>query len=324
VGVHVPQAGDDRLAVDRNRRHAGRDRHRRARPDFGDPAVADEDDAVRDRRAAGAVDDRRAGHRIGAAPQHSERRRDRFQIGEAIARRPLHEPDQRRLEVLADRLEAEPAGAGDRGGQPAVLVQPHGLPPPHDAVDRVALEADDRRADADRLAPAGFDEDFVGRQAGHGPDHARLAMLLPVAQQQHLRRERRVAVDGVERRRQLHPRLGAVGLDDRLAPVDPHVGVDVDEAVAVAAGLERQRREVGLGPQRRGELHPAAAVGEVEVRRQRQIVPFGDDLIALVSNRLLDVMEPQDAALDRVRRREHRRGKGGGKNHSHGANHRTL
>jgi hypothetical protein len=92
-------------------------------------------------------------------------------------------------------------------------------------------------------------------------------VLLPVAQQHHLRRERRVAVDGIELRRQRHPRFAAVGLHDRARAFDAHIGIDVDEAVALALRLERQRREVGLCAQRRRELHAAAAVGEVEVRR---------------------------------------------------------
>ena len=66
-----------------------------------------------------------------------------------------------------------------------------------------------RRADADRLAAARLDEDVVGRQPGNGAQHARLAVLLPVAQQHHLRRERRVAVDREELRRQRHARSRA-------------------------------------------------------------------------------------------------------------------
>ena len=135
---------------------------------------------------------------------------------------------------------------------------------------------------------------------GHGAHHARLAVLLPVTQQHHLRRERRVAVDGVERRGSVDARFGAVGLHDRVAAVDAHLGVDVDEAVALAFGLERQRREVGLRAQRRRELDAAAAVGEIEIRGQLQAVAVRrDDLVALVADRLLHVVQAQRAALDR-------------------------
>ena len=123
-------------------------------------------------------------------------------------------------------------------------------------------------------------------------------MLLPVAQQQHLRGERRVSVDGVERRGQRDARLVAVGANDRVAAVDANVGVDVDEAVALAGRLERHRREIGLRAQRGRQLHAAAAVGEVEVGGQLQIVALADDLEALVPDGFLDVVQPQRPALD--------------------------
>ena len=146
------------------------------------------------------------------------------------------ELDQRRLEILAHRLEAQPAGARDRRGERAVLVEPHRLAAPDDAVDRVALEPDVRRSDADRLAAARFDEDVVDGQAGNGAQHARLAVLLPVAQQHHLRRERRVAVHGVERRAAPATRDSAPSAFTIASPPSiAHVGVDVDEAVALAA-----------------------------------------------------------------------------------------
>jgi hypothetical protein len=97
-------------------------------------------------------------------------------------------------------------------------------------------------------------------------------MPLPVPQQHHLRREGRIAVDGVELRRQRDARFGAVGPHDRVAAVDADVGVDVHEPVALAGRLEREGREVRPGAQRRGELHASAAIGEIEVRRERQRV----------------------------------------------------
>src|SRR5580765_7589375 len=48
------------------------------------PPVAHEHDAVRNRRPSGAVDDRRAGHRVGAALQQPGVAGDRLEVGEAI------------------------------------------------------------------------------------------------------------------------------------------------------------------------------------------------------------------------------------------------
>ena len=62
--------------------------------------------------------DRRAHHRIGAALERRVDPRDRFEIANPIARRPLDELHQRRLEVLSNRLEAEATGARDRRTRP--------------------------------------------------------------------------------------------------------------------------------------------------------------------------------------------------------------
>src|SRR5439155_17559349 len=81
---------------------------------------------------------------------------------------------------------------------------------------------------------------------------------------------------------------------------DANLGVDVDEAVALAGRGECDGREVGLRAQRGGELHAAAAVGEVEVGRQLQVVTVANDLIALVSDRFLHVVQTQRPALDGI------------------------
>jgi len=141
--------------------------------------------------------------------------------------------------------------------------------PPHDAVDRETLEHGDLLADANRLASARLDEDVVSRLPRNGPQHPRPTVPLPVSKQQHLRRERRIAVDREELRRQRHAALdGAVGADHGVAALDPHVGVDVHEPIALALRLERDRREVSLGAQRGGQLDTSAAIGEVEIGRQ--------------------------------------------------------
>ena len=69
---------------------------------------------------------------------------------------------------------------------------------------------------------------------------ARLAVLLPVAQQQHLRRERRVAVDQKIRRRQR--RRATPCVRRRTIAVAPSIRTSestFDEAVALAGGVER-------------------------------------------------------------------------------------
>ena len=243
MGVHVPEAGHQRLPRHVNRRHIVWNRDRRARADVGDAAVPNDDDAVRHRRPPGPVDDRRAGHRVGAAFQRRIPPGDRFEIADPVARRALHELDERRLEVLANGFEAQSAGARDRRRQGSTLVEPHGLAAPDDAVDREALERNHAVGDADRLPSAGLDDDVVGRLAGHGAEKARLAVLFPVPQQHHLRRERRIAVHGEKLRGKVHTAfrraVGAdSGADDRVAALDAHAGVDVHEPVALPFRLE--------------------------------------------------------------------------------------
>ena len=106
-----------------------------------------------------------------------------------------------------------PPAPGPPAPPPAArhLRQPQRLAAPHDAVDRVALERQHLGTEADRLAAAMFDDHIVQRKAGHRLHHARPSMLHPVAHEQHLGRERRVAIDGEERRR--HADQGAVVLD---------------------------------------------------------------------------------------------------------------
>ena len=158
---------------------------------------------------AGAVDDRRADHRIGAALQRRVAPRDRFEIADPIARRALDELHQRRLEVLAHRLEAEAAGARDRRRQrlrarrATRVSRPQTTPSIAIALEHGHAVAPMRIASRPR---ASMKTSLVGRP-GTVRNDARLAVPLPVAQQQHLRRERRVAVHREELRRQRHARF---------------------------------------------------------------------------------------------------------------------
>ncbi len=213
---------------------------------------------------------------------------------------------------------AETAGARDRRRERLLLVEPQRLAAPDDAVHGVAVERHDSVGDTNRLAASRFDDDLVRRLPRHRRQHARPAVLLPVAQHQHLCGERRVAVDRVELSGQRDAGVGAVGVHARIRAVDRHVAIDVHEPIAPAFGLEVNRREVGLRAQRRRELDATAAIGEIDVggelegraispRLARSLVAWAalrlskgaSDLVSLVPDRFLNVVKPQRAALDR-------------------------
>ena len=91
--------------------------------------------------------------------------------------------------------------------------------------------------------------------------------------------------------------LAAVGTHGSGGALDRDLRIDVHEAVGLALGRERQRRVIGLGTQRRGELRAGTTIGEVEIRHQRQPVGRAGEVIALVADRLLHVVEAQHTVL---------------------------
>src|SRR5437762_13895364 len=99
----------------------------------------------------------------------------------------------------------------------------------------------------------------------------RLAVLLPVPQEQHLRGEGRIAVDGEERLKQCRmSNWSAIGPDDRIVSVNTDFGVDGDETVAFPFRLKERRREISLGVERGRQLDAPAASGEIEIGGQVQ------------------------------------------------------
>ena len=310
--MHVPQAGNDGLARDVDARHAGGDRHRRARPDTRRcvrRARRSTPSAIGGRPVASTIV--ASDERVGARTDRGHRPGDGLEIGDPRARRRADEADEAVLEIFAHRLEAQAAGPRDRRRQRTGVVHPQRFPAPHDAVDHVLAQPHVPRADLDLVGPALFDDDVVQRLAGNGEQMMRPAVRAPVAQEQHLGGERRVAVRDEEDGRERDRFLPAVGADGRLAAVDRHLGVHVHEAVGLALRRERDRRVVGRRPQRRGERHAAAAVGEFEVGREHARLAVTGDRVVFVADRLLDVMKAVGDVLDRFGRR----GRGGRRDH---------
>ncbi len=278
-------------------RHAGRNDDRASSTDVRDPSVFDHDDRVRERRVIRAVHDRRAEQRVRAGARGRDTLGQRLDIPETVADRSLHEDAELRGEILANRLEAQSAGARNRGDDAAVGVEPQRFTSPDDAVDRVAVKRQRALADAHRLTASLLDIHVVQRHAGDGLQHARTTVLLPVTDEHHLHGERRVAIDGEERRGQGDAPLGVIRADDRIRALHANVGIDVDEPIALAFGAERLRAEIGAHLQRRLQLHSSATIGEVDIRGQLDAPAVARQRVVLFADRFLNVVQHQGPVL---------------------------
>ena len=110
----------------------------RTRANWSSHGLSEEQAAQIARRydwAIRSVDNCGADQRKRSCVDGSNAVRDRLEIGDAIARGATDEIEQRRLEILADGLEAQPAGARDRRRQRTGTIEPQRLASPHDAVD---------------------------------------------------------------------------------------------------------------------------------------------------------------------------------------------
>src|SRR5262249_16411158 len=95
-------------------------------------------------------------------------------------------------------LEREAAGPGRDGCETTLVVEPDGLVAPGDAGYEIPLQADRLPADGHRVRAGRLDPPLVGRRAGDGAQPVRTAVRLPVADEHHLDRERRVSGHGEE------------------------------------------------------------------------------------------------------------------------------
>ena len=173
---------------------------------------------------------------------------------------------------------------GHRGGDPALIIQPHRFPPPNHIADRIARQPD--------LLPIGFDRVLardLDRDIGIRPVRRHLAQLrrtpmrVPIPQHHHLDRKRRVPV---HRKELLRKRL----------PGRHKMRVHAERPVALAVDLELQRRQVRLHAQRRRQGHARVPLGVLEVRLQNPVPQF----VGLLAHRKLQKVKRQLAVLLRA------------------------
>ena len=125
VGVHIPQAGHDRLSSHVNPARAARHGRRCARTRRDDPSTGDDDSGIGHRRRTGAVDEGSANERYGAGGERCNRVRHAREIRHAVARAAGHQGGQVRLEPFPHCIERQAAAGGRDRRQATGAVQPH-------------------------------------------------------------------------------------------------------------------------------------------------------------------------------------------------------
>ena len=266
MGVHVPEAGNDKLAgcIDDNRvrRHC----HFSGGSDRIDASIFDEHRAIREGRFARHVDDRAPSDGDGAVRARALGGRGFRERGHPVGGREGDQSRERRRQLGTRGLEVIELGVdADERREPAGLVAPQRLASPDHALDAVSIEGNRSAATLDDVAAARFDlRHTVGQQRkGRRP-----AVRRPETHQLHLHRGRGIPRHREHRSRDRRvSRQGAIA-DRRGAVGDRHLDVDgrCSRRLSFDREVDGSQRRIEL--QSRAQRYRGSSIGEGEGGRQ--------------------------------------------------------